>query len=645
MMAAKRVSIIQHISLKEKRMKRIRYTLAVTALFVLCMTTSSLSQTEVAPSGNGTELDPYRIDSLANLYWLQDKYVSYGYWNDYFRQGADIDASASSGWNSGKGLTPIGFDPTTFSGTYDGGGHTISGLYISLSGYDEVGMFGFTNGATIENLHLTGENITGATQTGGLIGYAEASTIHNCSTAGSISGGSQTVGGLVGHAANGTIDSCSSSVTVSGEGVSYAGGLIGLSVGSTIYYCYSTGNVDGGSSGSQKLGGLVGSTDATITNCYSSGNVTCGGTSNYFGGFVGFTNNGANISRCYSTGNMQGNGNIGGFVGVTEDASEISNCYSRGNVTSNGGNFVGGFVGFNNDNYENARIDTCYSTGSVSGAGSFGGGFGGLNSGTIGNCFWDTATSGLSASSGGIGKSTTQMKTQSTFTGVGWNTAIWFMDGAINDGYPYLAWQNPGGTPLPVEMSALAVNSLGTNVQLKWNTSTEVDNEGWEVERKGIASKEYGESSPGQDWQEVGFVKGTGTSTGPQQYSFIDANLSPGSYSYRLKQMDRNGAFKYSQEMQIKVGAAPREFALSQNYPNPFNPTTTIDFTLANDGHVSLKVYDILGREVATLLDEDRKAGEYQQVDFDASRYSSGVYFAVLQSGGKQLLKKMLLVK
>ncbi len=97
--------------------------------------------------------------------------------------------------------------------------------------------------------------------------------------------------------------------------------------------------------------------------------------------------------------------------------------------------------------------------------------------------------------------------------------------------------------------------------------------------------------------------------------------------------------------VQVNVGSAPRVFSLGQNYPNPFNPSTTIEFTLENDGHVALKIYDILGREVATLLDETRRAGVYQQAMFDASRYSSGVYIAVLQAGGKQLLKKMLLIK
>jgi hypothetical protein len=96
--------------------------------------------------------------------------------------------------------------------------------------------------------------------------------------------------------------------------------------------------------------------------------------------------------------------------------------------------------------------------------------------------------------------------------------------------------------------------------------------------------------------------------------------------------------------MAIEV-VAPKVFELSQNYPNPFNPTTTIEFTLPSDGRVVLKVYDITGRELATLLDEERKAGVYQQVVFDASRLASGVYFARLQFGGKQLLKKMLLLK
>jgi hypothetical protein len=106
-----------------------------------------------------------------------------------------------------------------------------------------------------------------------------------------------------------------------------------------------------------------------------------------------------------------------------------------------------------------------------------------------------------------------------------------------------------------------------------------------------------------------------------------------------------DGFVNYSSQVIVEVGFAPKTLTLRQNYPNPFNPTTTIEFTLPADGRVTLKVYDITGREVATLVDKDVKAGVYQQAVFNASRFSSGVYFAVLRSGGKQLMKKMLLVK
>jgi hypothetical protein len=172
-----------------------------------------------------------------------------------------------------------------------------------------------------------------------------------------------------------------------------------------------------------------------------------------------------------------------------------------------------------------------------------------------------------------------------------------------------------------------------------------VNNYGFEVERRQRASKEYGVGSMEKEWKSVSFVKGVWSSNAPREYSYVDNGLAPGLYSYRIKQIDRSGSFKYSREVQLEVGSAPRTLSLSQNYPNPFNPTTTIEFTLANDGHVSLKVYDIVGREVATLVDRDMKTGIYQQVVFDASRLSSGVYFAVLRSGGNRSLRKMILLK
>ncbi|HET9132126.1 MAG TPA: T9SS type A sorting domain-containing protein, partial [Terriglobia bacterium] len=193
---------------------------------------------------------------------------------------------------------------------------------------------------------------------------------------------------------------------------------------------------------------------------------------------------------------------------------------------------------------------------------------------------------------------------------------------------------------LPVEMASFTATASRLTASLQWKTATEVNTSGWEIQRSAL-----GPAPSNLQWIDAGFVKGAGTSTSPRQYAFVDHDLSAGMYAYRLKQLDQDGSSRLSKEVNVEVGNAPRVFTLSQNYPNPFNPTTTIEFTLQNDGRVVLKVYDILGREVATLMDENRKAGEYQQAVFDGSRYSSGVYFAVLQSGGKQLIRKMLMLK
>ena len=137
----------------------------------------------------------------------------------------------------------------------------------------------------------------------------------------------------------------------------------------------------------------------------------------------------------------------------------------------------------------------------------------------------------------------------------------------------------------------------------------------------------------------IGFLEVNGL-----EYSFLDKPAA-GRYAYRLRLLDKQGGALLSGGVEVEIGLAPREFTLSQNYPNPFNPTTTIEFTLPEDGRVVLKVYDLTGREVATLVDEERIAGVYQQAVFDASPLASGMYFARLQMNGMQLLKKMVLVK
>ena len=193
---------------------------------------------------------------------------------------------------------------------------------------------------------------------------------------------------------------------------------------------------------------------------------------------------------------------------------------------------------------------------------------------------------------------------------------------------------NGSGTLLPVEMTSFTATVQKTSALLAWSTATEVNNYGFEIERRAI---------PNNVWAKAGFVAGSGTSNAPHNYSFTDAALASGSYAYRLKQIDNSGAFKYSQEAQIAI-VTPEVFALNQNYPNPFNPTTVISYQLPISGYVSLKVCDMLGREVMTLVNEVKSAGHYS-INFNASAFSSGIYFYRITAGTFTQTKQMMFIK
>ena len=145
------------------------------------------------------------------------------------------------------------------------------------------------------------------------------------------------------------------------------------------------------------------------------------------------------------------------------------------------------------------------------------------------------------------------------------------------------------------------------------------------------------------EWNEVGFVPGFGTTTEPKSYSFTDENLSAGKYQYRLKQIDFDGSFEYSNIVEVEV-MVTKDYSLSQNYPNPFNPATLISFSIPNDEFVSLRIYDVLGREVAQIINERRSAGTYQ-VEFNGTALNSGVYYYTLTAGSYTETKKMMMVK
>ena len=194
-------------------------------------------------------------------------------------------------------------------------------------------------------------------------------------------------------------------------------------------------------------------------------------------------------------------------------------------------------------------------------------------------------------------------------------------------------------TPLPVTMSSFSFNVFSDNVNLFWQTQLEINNAGFLIERK---------RSDENNWQETGFVKGNGTSTKKNNYSYSDKKLAKGEYQYRLKQVDYNGNFEYYNLSNDVIIKSPGNFFISQNYPNPSNPYSKIDFELAYDGFVSLIVYDALGREVKTILNEFKPSGYYSAI-IDGTNLSSGVYFYKLSAtGGSENftdVKKMILVK
>lgn len=186
---------------------------------------------------------------------------------------------------------------------------------------------------------------------------------------------------------------------------------------------------------------------------------------------------------------------------------------------------------------------------------------------------------------------------------------------------------------IPVELTSFTASVSGNSVKLNWSTATELNNSGFDIERK---------SSNGE-WRKIGFVKGAGTTTTIQNYSFTDKDLTSGKYSYRLKQIDFDGRFEYSKSVEVDINAV-YNFELAQNYPNPFNPTTSISFSIAQAGNVKLSVYNLLGQEVRTLINKNMEPGNHS-VDFDAEGLFSGVYIYRLESNGMTLTRKMTYLK
>lgn len=203
-------------------------------------------------------------------------------------------------------------------------------------------------------------------------------------------------------------------------------------------------------------------------------------------------------------------------------------------------------------------------------------------------------------------------------------------------------------SPLPVVLKSFSAKAEDNKVELNWATATELNNYGFEIERHSPSLSGY-PTQEVKNWERVGFVAGAGNSNSPVEYSFTDNSLNGcGDIQYRLKQVDINGKVKYYDAVKVTI-ARPKEFKLAQNSPNPFNPTTSIKFQLPENVRVSIKIYDMLGREVATLVNEDKQAGSYivywNGRDNQNQMVASGIYLYSLQAGNFVETRKMNFMK
>lgn len=375
------------------------------------------------PQGTGTAADPFQIFTASELNNVR-LYLGSSHADKCFKLMTDIDLLAYlsvggdgyTAWGT-NGWLPIGNGTSAFYGTFDGNNHTISNLRTWY--YDTYhGLFGVTaTGSTIKNLNLS--------STCAILGNGE-------------------IGSIAGRN-NGIIRNCSSEATINIGNAEKGGGITGNNAGS-MFNCRFTGTITRSSGGvtCNKIGGIAGNneTGAVVDSCYSGGSIT----GNYWnGGLVGWNN--GSVNHSHSSGSINGASNSqGGLVG--QNNGTISNCYSK--ATAYGYDAVGGLVG-----YQGAGSTSfCYATGSVTNAGNAGtkgGIIGTMGAGTVANSYWDRNTTGLTYSSGStaaFGKTTTEMKTYSTYTGwdfvvetANGSSSYWNMSSTDNNGYPFLAWE------------------------------------------------------------------------------------------------------------------------------------------------------------------------------------------------------------
>ena len=394
--------------------------------------------------GNGTAGNPYKISNVTELQWMGNT----SNLDKHFILINDIDASATKTWNSGAGFVPVGTDVNVFTGSLDGKGYNITGLFINRSGTDYQGLFGYVErSGVVNNVSLIDNDVTGRDYVGGLIGNNQGNVM-NCTAQGDTNG-RERVGGLVGYNSGGTVTNCYAAGDVSGT--SFVGGLIGYNligmIRGTVTGCSAQGNTtgnfwvggligynsgiltvvtgciaQGNTTGDYYVGGLIGYTYfGTVTECSAQGTTT--GSSSSVGGLIGYNDRGT-VTECSAQGTTTGSGAVGGLIGYN-DRGTVTVCSAQGNTTgnlevggligrtyfgtvtgcsaegnTNGSVMVGGLIG---ENYF-GTVRNCYAVGNTSGTDRVGGLVGRNNDGTVTNCYATGNVSGSSEVGGLVGR-------------------------------------------------------------------------------------------------------------------------------------------------------------------------------------------------------------------------------------------------
>jgi hypothetical protein len=600
-------------------------------VFMVLGTNYSTAQTAIAPAiGDGSAENPYEIATWQNLYWLSQSSTEL---DKNFIQTADIDfgtaVPAITGWDGGQGWTPIGGN-SYFTGTYDGGSHTINGLFCETPTY-YAGFFAGLRG-NVKNIFILDANITNinplSVATAGVLAgrTSSGSTISNCFSSGNVSSGNY-AGGLVGNLTSGTILDSYSTADVSGN---FAGGLVGFGLLLTVNNCGSSGNVTGLFSNFGP-GGLVGPAirgRLVINNSYSTRNLSnalkaseglVGGSSQYStvnNSFLDtetsgvsapvsgtgkttiemktlstYTDAGWDFNEIWTIDPSLNNGypiltnmlQLFAPSGYTISASAGPN----GSITPSGNLFVnyGGnqeFIITANAGYyvDNVLVD-------------------GISVGGVSNYIFTNVTAAHTIEAK---FSSPTQATQELITLIGTlnlpkgdaNSLVSTLDGITK----LLADNNTKNDNAVAGKLGAFINKVSANLKSKKLTQSQAD-------------------------QLTSLAQGILNILG---FSAIIANGSTG------------------QETMQMTEELPTEFNLNQNYPNPFNPSTVIKFGIPEAGFYTLKVYNTLGQEVANLVSGQLRRGNYN-INFDASRLSTGVYIYSIRGNNVNISKKMILMK